>query len=215
MTNPFLIAEDLALKSLVQGMTVSDQKSASRQVKVWFGFPDVEIRDQDFPFVTIDLIDILPGTGRQHQGRLNDADYRGTVTPVTGQSYSYDYPVAYDLVYQLASFARNPRHDRAIIYQMLNKFPLRYGKLPVPNELGTETAYRSMFLDGYVKRDEVQGETGNRRTLRNIFTVRVISEMTPSQAIVATQRVDEVHINTTTTNIPSGFEPVNNTVYPD
>lgn len=211
---PFIIAEDQALKLLCQGMTVVDQKNATRPVKVWFGFPDVELRDQDFPYMTIDLIDILPGLGRQHQGTLYDSDNRGTQAPVEGLSYSYDYPVAYDLVYQITSYARHPRHDRSIVYQMLNKFPLRYGKLAVPNQLGTETAYRSMFLDGFVKRDVVQDETGNRRTLVNVFTVRVISEMTPLQALTATQQVKTVNINTTTTNIPSGFQPLNNTVYP-
>lgn len=213
--NPFIVAEDLALKTLCQGMVVTDQKNASRQVKVWFGFPDVEIRDQDFPFITIDLIDILAGAGRQHQGTMVDTDNRGTQTPVSGLSYSYDYPVAYDLVYQITSYSRHPRHDRAIMYQMLNKFPLRYGKLAVPNQLGTETAYRSMFLDGYVKRDAVDDETGNRRTLINTFTIRVVSEMTPQQVLIATKEVLEVNVNTTTTNIPSGFTPTNNTVYPD
>lgn len=211
--NPFIVAEDLALKTLVQGMTVTDQKQASRQVKVWFGYPDVEVREQDFPFVTIDLIDILDGVGRQHQGQLVDSDYRGTVAPVNDYAYRYDYPVAYDLVYQLTSYARHPRHDRAIMFQMLNKFPLRYGRLLVPNELGTETSARNMFLDGFSKRDTVQGETGNRRTLINMFTVRVVSEMTPAQAAAATRLVDTVLVNDITTNIPSEFYPLNNTVY--
>jgi hypothetical protein len=213
MGNPFIIAEDNALKTLVQGMLVSDQKNATRPVKVWFGFPDVEIRDQDFPFATIDLIDIMPANDRQHQGTVVDTDYRGTTAPSAGNLYTYDYPVAYDLIYQVATFARHPRHDRAIMFQMLNKFPSKYGKLPVPNELGTETSYRSMFLDGFTKRDVVEGETGNRRTLRNVFTIRVVSEMTPAQAIAATPSVDTILINTTTTNIPSNYQPLNNTSY--
>jgi hypothetical protein len=65
-----------------------------------------------------------------------------------------------------------------------------------------------MFLDGFVKRDAVEGETGNRRLLRNILTVRVVSEMTPAQAATAAVRVDEVLINTTNTYIPSGYQPV-------
>lgn len=208
MGNPFVIAEDNALKLHCQGMTVSDEKSASRQVKVWFGYPDVEVRDQAFPFVTIDLVDIVPANDRQHQGRFVDTDNRGTVAPVAGRSYSYEVPVAYDLVYQITTYTRHPRHDRAVIYQLMNKFPSKYGKLAVPNELGTETSYRSMFLDGFVKRDAVDGETGNRRTLRNAFTVRVVSEMTPAQAATAAIRVDEVLINTTNTYIPSGYQPV-------
>lgn len=208
MGNPFIVAEDLALKTHLSGLTVADEKSNSRQVKVWFGYPDVEVRDQAFPFVTIDLIDVLPANDRQHQGIITDNDYRGTIAPLEGRSYSYEIPVAYDLIYQVTTYTRHPRHDRALMFQLMNKFPSKYGKLAVPNELGTETGYRSMFLDGFVKRDAVEGETGNRRLLRNILTVRVVSEMTPSQAATAAIRVDEVLINTTYTYIPFENETV-------
>jgi hypothetical protein len=208
VSNPFIVAEDLALKTHLASMTVSDEKSTTRPVKIWFGYPDVEVRSQEFPFVTIDLVDIVPANDRQHQGRFVDTDYRGTIAPVTGRSYEYEVPVAYDLIYQITAYTRHPRHDRALMFQLMNKFPSKYGKLAVPNQLGTQTGYRSMFLDGFVKRDAVEGETGNRRLLRNILTVRVVSEMTPSQAATAAIRVDEVLINTTTTYIPSGYQPV-------
>jgi hypothetical protein len=209
MGNPFIVAEDLALKTHLAGVTVSDEKSASRQVKVWFGYPDVEVRDQAFPFITVDLVDIVPANDRQHQGRFTDNDYRGTIAPVNGIVYSYEAPVAYDLIYQVTSYTRHPRHDRAVLYQLMNKFPSKYGKLAVPNELGTQTGYRSMFLDGFVKRDAVEGETGNRRLLRNVWTLRVISEMTPAVAgVVSSKIVQTVELNTTTTNIPSGYQPV-------
>lgn len=209
MGNPFIVAEDLALKTHLAGLTVADEKSASRQVKVWFGYPDVEVRDQAFPFVTIDLVDIVPANDRQHQGVYIDNDYRGTIAPVSGITYSYDAPVAYDLIYQVTSYTRHPRHDRAVMYQLMNKFPSKYGKLAVPNELGTQTGYRSMFLDGFVKRDAVDGETGNRRLFCNVWTLRVISEMTPAVAdAVSAKIVQTVEINTTTTYIPSGYQPV-------
>ena len=209
MGNPFIVAEDLALKTHLSGLTVADEKSASRQVKVWFGYPDVEARAQEFPFITIDLVDIVPANDRQHQGVYIDNDYRGTIAPVNGILYSYQAPIAYDLIYQVTSYTRHPRHDRAVMYQLMNKFPSKYGKLAVPNELGTETSYRSMFLDGFVKRDAVDGETGNRRPLRNVWTLRVISEMTPAVAsAVSAKIVQTVEINTTTTYIPSGYQPV-------
>jgi len=208
MGNPFIIAEDLALKTLVQGMTVKDDNNQNRPVKVWFGYPDVEIRTQDFPFVTIDLIDIVPANDRQTSGILVDTDNRGTQAPVAGYSYEYRIPVAYDLVYQVSSYCRHPRHDRAIMFQLMNKFPSKFGYLIVPNELGTENSSRTMFLDGFVKRDAVDGETGNRRLLRNVLSVRVISEMTPAQADNAIKNVEYVHINNTTSSIPSGYHPV-------
>ena len=205
MGNPFIIAEDLALKTLLSGITVSDDVNASRPVKTWFGYPDVEVRDQTFPFITIDLIDIMPGNERQTYGYMVDNDNRGTQTPVDGYSYTYITPVAYDLVYQVTSYSRHPRHDRALMYQLLNKFPSKYGYLIVPNQLGTENSSRSMFLDGFVKRDAVEGETGNRRLLRNVLSIRVLSEMTPAQAATATNNVQYVDINATTSYIPSGM----------
>lgn len=208
MGNPFIVAEDLALKTLLQDLTVKDDKNQTRAVKTWFGYPDVEIRDQSFPFITIDLIDIMPGNDRQTYGYMKDTDYRGTITPVAGYEYTYLTPVAYDLVYQVTSYSRHPRHDRAIMFQLMNKFPSKYGYLIVPNQLGTENSSRTMFLDGFVKRDAVDSETGNRRLLRNVLSIRVVSEMTPAQAAAATKLVSTVQINNTTSYIPSGYRPI-------
>lgn len=221
MGNPFIIAEDDALKSYLQGMTVADEKSAAtngptntpktRPVKVWFGYPDVEIKAQEFPFVTIDLVDIVQANDRQSQGKLFDGDYRGTIAPAAGFGYEYDYPIAYDLIYQLTTHARHPRHDRAILFQMWNKFPAKYGKLLVKNELNTQTSARSMFVDGYAKRDTFEDtESGNRRLLRNVFTLRVVSEMSPSIAKERTAAVEQVLINLPPNNsaIPSAYDAV-------
>ena len=202
----FILAEDLALKSLLQGMSVVDEKSVNRPVKVWFGYPDVEVRAQDYPYLTIELLDVVPANDRQHSGYLYDSDYRGTIAPVEGLTYEYEYPVAYDLVYQVTTYARHPRHDRAIIYQFLNeKVPHKFGQIAIPNELGTETSYRHIFLDGFIKRDLIEE---GRRLLRNVFTVRIVSEMTPTQAANAIGTVEEVNINIETSHIPSGYEPV-------
>lgn len=206
MGNPFVIAEDLALKQHLAGLTVADEKNASRQVKVWFGYPDIEVRNQEYPFITIDLLDITHALDRQHQGILYDSDQQGT-NPTLGH-YKYDYPTAYDLSYQITTHSRHPRHDRALIWELHNKFPARYGYLRVPNELGTEYSYRSMFLDGFVKRDAVEEDSGGRRLLRSVFTIRVVSEMTPKQAANRIPEVLQVDINPTITNIPSGFTPV-------
>lgn len=205
MGNPFIIAEDAALKAHLAGMTVSDEKNATRPVQIWFGYPDVEARAQAFPFVTIDLIDILPANDRQHSGIMYDIDNNGTRAP-GDVMYSYDMPVTYDLIYQVTSYSRHPRHDRALMFQLLNKFPSKFGKLAVPNQLGTETGYRSMFLDGFVKRDAVEGETGNRRLLRNALSVRIVSEMSPTLVNSLTP-VSEVFVDTDPTP-PSQYQSV-------
>ena len=208
-TYPFVLAEDSALKTHLNGITVSDDKSNSRPVKVWYGFPDVEVRDQSFPYITIDLIDILPANERQTYGFVTDTDNLGTVTPDANYVYTNQIPVAYDLIYQITSFSRHPRHDRSIIYQLMTKFPSKYSRLKVYTPDGTGFTIRSMFVDGFVKRDTVEGETGNRRLLRNVYTVRVVSQMTPDVAnAVATKLVSTVQINNTTSSIPSGLKPV-------
>jgi len=207
MGNPFIIAEDAALKAHLAGMTVSDEKSNARQVKVWFGYPDVEVRAQEFPFVTIDLIDINPANDRQNSGVMYDSDYNGTLALAATGFYKYTIPVAYDLVYQITSYARHPRHDRALMLQLLNKFPSKFGKLAVPNYIDTETGYRSMFLDGFVKRDAVDSETGNRRLLRNALSVRVVSEMTPTIAASLVPTTATVFLDTNPTP-PSGQQSV-------
>lgn len=178
----FLLAEDAALKSYLSGITVSDEKNPTRPVGVWFGYPDVEIREQTYPFITIDLLSVRNAVERQMSGEIYDGNYSGTIAPVANRFYKYEVPVAYDLLYQVTSYSRHPRHDRAIIFQLSQKFPGMRGHLPVPNELGTSIAYRHMFLENTMKSDKAEGENGNKRLLRNIYTIRVISEMTPPTA---------------------------------
>jgi hypothetical protein len=93
------------------------------------------------------------------------------------------------------------------MFQLLNKFPSKFGKLAVPNQLGTETGYRSMFLDGFVKRDAVDSETGNRRLLRNALSVRVVSEMTPTVAASALKLTETVFLDTKTPPL-TGYQSV-------
>jgi hypothetical protein len=191
----FILAEDAALKTYLSGIKVSDEKNANRPVNVWFGYPDVEVRAQNFPFITIDLIDITYAANRQHSGIYYDSDYQGTVAPQENKFYSYELPRAYDLIYQVTSYSRHPRHDRSLMFQLMSRFPATHGFLDVPNALGTSTAHRHMFTDSYRKNDTAEGENGNKRLLRNIYTVRVVSEMTPSTAASAIPAATTVKLN--------------------
>lgn len=191
----FILAEDAALKSYLSGITVSDEKNSARPVNVWFGYPDVEVRAQNYPFITIDLIDINYAANRQHSGIYYDSDYQGTIAAQNNKFYQYELPRAYDLVYQVTSYSRHPRHDRALMFQLMNKFPATHGFLDVPNSLGTSTAYRHMFTDSFSKTDSAEGQNGNKRLLRNIYTVRVTSEMTPATAATVISAASTVIIN--------------------
>lgn len=177
----FIIAEDEALRNMLIGMTVSDNKSASRTVGVWFGQPDQEIRAQSFPFITIDLIDISEARERVMAGRVNPW-YMAPESLSEDMSWDMWYPTPINLDYQVTTFARQPRHDRQIVAQLLgHRLPLRFGSLPVVqtvtgsgnNEIQNITMRRLDVLN-VVKRDITEA---GKRMFMNVFTVRISSEI--------------------------------------
>lgn len=205
LDDAFIFAEDKALKTHLQGITISDLKDNQRSVKVWFGYPDVELRAQEYPYMVIDLYDIQPANDRQSSGMWTDNTNRGTETPVENQTYTYYAPQTYDLYYQVSSYSRHPRHDRGIMLNMLNsKIPGKFGHLMVPQENGIGTVARHMFLEGFVKRDSIED---GRRLFRNVFSIRVVSEMTPLEALQATPHVQTVNIVTPALT-PTGFQTI-------
>ena len=196
----FLLAEDNALKSVLQGITVTDEKNNSRPVGVWFANPDVESRQQSYPYLTIELININWANYRQHSGLLVDTDLQGTVEPEEDFLYRYEMPVAWDLMYQITSYSRHPRHDRAITSYILSKlFRANRGFLPVYNELGTEYSWRHMILEDFAKRDMIED---GRRLFRNVFTVSVTSESVSEVAGRPSPVAQEVLINNDPNYIP-------------
>ena len=120
----FLLDEDEALRNLLKDMTVTDQKSvteagATRKVGVWFGQPDQEIRNQNYPYITIDMIDLSEDIQRAMRGRVKPSYLPNPTSQVQGVSYdgeahSWDinYPIPVNIDYQITTYARQPRHDR-------------------------------------------------------------------------------------------------------
>lgn len=183
----FLLAEDEAIRNLLLGMTVTDQKSVTeegptRSVGVWFGQPDQEMRDQKYPYITIDMIDISEDFTRAMRGKVKPAyiqdpelgpdgenDYDGDT-----QSWEIDYPIPVNIDYQITTYSRQPRHDRQILAQLLNtKIPLRFAVLLT----GPNTVYgthRRLDVLDISKRDV--SENG-KRLFVNAITVRVSSEI--------------------------------------
>jgi len=201
----FIISEDEGLKAALRGIIVADEKNANREVGVWYANPDVESTTQSYPYLTIELIDTAWASDRQTSGFLVDTDAQGTIAPEDGVVYTYEVPVTWDLTYQVTSYARHPRHDRAIMAHILNKvFPGKRGYLAIQNDLGTETGYRHAFLEEFTKRDTIED---NRRLYRNVFTVTVTSEGT-ADSPVSGVFADTVVINSTISNIPDGIQPI-------
>lgn len=209
MTLKMMIAEDTALKEYLQGFEVTDEKNLTRTVPVWFGYPDVELRKQTFPFMTIDLIGIEADDERQSYGYLYDNNLSGTVQPDPTIDYKYHMPVAFDLIYQVTAYSRHPRHEREITHQFLQDFPGKFGYIWVSNEVETEGCWRHMFLEEVKKKDTIED---GRRLFRTVFTLLIVSEMPPSFAEEIGKRVEQVNINTTPTHIPTDLTPITTTI---
>lgn len=204
----FIISEDEALRDLLVGMTVSDSKNPSRSVGVWFGQPDPEIRQQSFPFVTVDLIDISEATERTMTGRVSPWYY----TPENleeGRGWDMWLPIPINLDYQVTTFARQPRHDRQILTQLMgNRLPLRFGALPVAQVIDEDDSVlmttRRLDVLNVVKRDTTEQ---GKRMFMNAFTVRVSSEIPQPYDFETYYKVLEVRLQPDPTPGPSGPWP--------
>lgn len=166
---PYLINEDQALKELLKGITVSDSGNPQRPVGVFYGQPDKEIRDQAFPYITIDLVGIAEDRERAHRGYITLPYTPEGVDPQT--PYATQYPIPVTLSYQVTTFARQPRHDRQIINALFapSRLPLRFGLLAIPED-GT---VRRLDVVGFVKRDTTEQE---KRLFSNVYNIQISSE---------------------------------------
>ena len=173
----FLLSEDEALRKQLQGITVNDQRSngdaAPRQVGVFFGQPDQELRTQNYPYITIDMIDIQRDAQREMRGRITgDVNQFGYLGPTETSDYGWDIelPIPVNIDYQITAYSRQPRHDRELLAQLLyQKLPLRFGQLT----LNDNTVRRIEVLD-VAKRDNTEQA---KRLFINAVTVRVTSEI--------------------------------------
>jgi len=200
----FLISEDEALRELLKGMTVSDDRESARSVGVWFGQPDTEVRNQSFPFITIDLINVSEARERVMSAQqvspwyLEPANYDEEVHG----GWSMYMPIPMNLDYQVTTFSRQPRHDRQIVGQLLGtRLPVRFGSLVVREKLtevvdGVEqwdATVRRLDVLGIAKRDTVES---GKRLFMNAFTVRISSE-------IPTVFLERLHYRVNTINIIS------------
>ena len=181
----FLLSEDEALRNLLKDMVVTDQKSVTeagpqRKVQVYFGQPDQELRDQKYPYITIDMVDISEDFSRAMRGIVKPSYIQDPVNGPDGatdydpdtQDWDIHFPIPVNIDYQITTYARQPRHDREILAQLLyTRIPLRFAVLE-PND---GTVRRLDVLD-IAKRDIPES---GKRLFVNAITVRVSSEIAP------------------------------------
>lgn len=194
----FLLAEDAAVKSRFSGLTVSDDRNAARPVKVFFRYPENET-EREYPFITIELIDIVPARDRQHshsvlyQSTSNaSADWYTANRPhaltywpsehTDFTTYASAGPMvktaeflALDLVYQVSTFTRSALHDRQLTAQIMrNRAQWRWGYVDVPED---GTTRRFDLLD-WVSADLLDSESGYRkRIFRKVYTVQINADL--------------------------------------
>ena len=185
---PLFLTEDKALRELLKGMTVTDQRAdnegPARPVGVWFGMPDQEIRDQSYPYITIDMIDIGEARERAMRGII-DIPYLRPEGADISKGYEVEMPVPINIDYQITTYARQPRHDRQILTQLLySKLPLRFGTLSTDDGL-----VRRLDVLDVAKRDTIEQA---KRLFMNAITVRVSSEIAQTQ-YKELYKVQEIH----------------------
>ena len=167
---PFILNEETALKALLGGITVSDSGNASRPVHVFYGQPDKEIRQQSYPYITIDLINISEATERVQSGIIHlpyhPEDWDGV------SSLDTWYPMPINLDYQITTYSRQPRHDRAILGQLfsISRLPVRFGSIYIPQD----NTWRRLDMLGFSKRDTTEAD---KRLFMNVYSIRISSEL--------------------------------------
>lgn len=215
MPNPgFLLAEDAALKARFATLSVSDDRNGSRPVQVFYRYPEAET-ERSYPFLTIEMIDLVHAKNRQHSeneltyakvgipqrsrfiGRPNELSYwpsrvanMGTVTGTTNIEFiSSNEFVPVDLLYQVSTFTRSALHDRQLSSQMLSTIvPFRKGYIDIPED-GTT---RRLDLLDWTTADLLDSESGYRkRIFRKIYTLQMTAEI-PSANMLGQHQITSI-----------------------
>jgi hypothetical protein len=192
---PFIINEDKALKTLLTGITVSDSGNATRPVAVFYGQPDVQIRQQSYPYITIELTGVTEEVDRAHRGYTTLPYTPEGSDPMMNTATFWPIPVA--LYYQVTTYARQPRHDRQLISAVYNnnRLPFRFGSLYIPED-GT---LRRLDMLGFVKRDITESD---KRLFSNVYNIRVSAEVLPDVLTQLYQVLEPPTITYTVSDTP-------------
>lgn len=172
----WILDEDRALRDHLKGVVASDYQNQQRPVEVWFGHPDQELREQKYPYITVDLVNIQEGIDRVHRGDyyVKEVPAWWNMKPLETWQIGYlmEMPTPVDLDYQVSTWARNPRHDRQILQQLITggRTTLRGGLL-----FTAEGKSRRLDFLGHSKRDMVDAD--GKRLFNNVFRIRVSSEV--------------------------------------
>ncbi len=225
MPNPgFLLAEDAALKTRLSQIEIG-----GRPVQVFYRHPE-NTTEKTYPFATIELLDINHATDRQESERSwYHADPAGLTSEQVATYTTLDYypsemtnddldtlvavdsPGGYlvtesfvpvNLIYQVNTYTRSARDDRAFQSLMLRRItPFRRGFIEVPED-GT---IRRLDLLNWNGSDILDQESGyKKRMFRKVYTLSMSAEI-PASDLTATNRV-----SSSLGTISDNYDPLTN-----
>jgi hypothetical protein len=184
-----ILREDAALKSYLQGMTVRDGSSGAvgREVKVYFRLPEQEAQRREYPYITIDLLNIARDPERETRGsyRFRAGEEYMPPTRVLHDRAVTEWPIPLLFTYQITSFARFVQHDRQIMASMMTtRLVERFGAVPMvgTNEVGDDHSVRRLdLINGPQSADQPDPGDPNKRIFRKAWTVQMSSEYFPAE----------------------------------
>lgn len=208
----FVLAEEAALKQYVSGLQVPNPREGGglSEVPVWFRWPESE-RRMSYPFITIDLLSIAPAYDRwtsvydvgnmplYFEGEGENPDrwgmyypgYSPDVTTDPDKSYSIQRYLAYNLMFQISTFARSAYHDRFLTSRLMTDvFGPRSFRIPVD----ADHASRRCELLQWTSSDSMETGEASKRIFRKIYTVLMETEI-PASKIVEYEKIHSIHFD--------------------
>jgi hypothetical protein len=213
--------ESAALEKHLTGVKVTATTyPAGRAVPVTFVGADFELRSAEYPGIYLSYAGMRRASEREHRGGahlsyappgypvdvqvpvdMEDKENSGTepwsntFDPAKSPYYTWDYPIPYDLDFNITVATRNYQQMFEIIAQLdePTRIPARFGGLQVPED-GT---IRTLDLLGGPDTSWLKDEDG-KRLLQSIYTVRVAAEI-PFYDIEGVNRITDIDLQMTST----------------
>lgn len=188
----WLLNEDASLKSLLQGIYVTDANAPpeGRKVPVIFKLPETEVNTLTYPIIVIEHLSWTRDPEREHRGYIRLPYAPENLAPWWGDNgpngppvdfdpndspYQTHFPIPYNFDYQVTVMTRLwHEHMLPIIAELaqFGRLHPHFGFLDVPQD-GTK---RSLFLNGGPTAGAAMDDN-DKHLLTTVYNVRVCSEL--------------------------------------
>lgn len=192
----FLLAEDEALRAKLSDLNVPSSKPGGTRVHVWYRTPAAQ-KERRYPFITIELQNIVFANDRAHSAQLTPIDYWPSEA-ATFAAYAANNNIPfnpdednaeamwwlpYNLYYEVTTHCRSIQQHRYLQSKLIGTayLPDRFGYLQVPAD-GS-----SRWLDrvGMTPNDYYENEGGESKPVFSTrYTIMVTADVPPENPIV-------------------------------